>query len=266
MINCPECNALLDDDTKFCHNCGIKIDQIQRCPKCDSEIEAGAKFCSECGAVVNPVEIAAVTRTENIPIDNDDLKEISRTVSFEDDCSPNDKMPNEFCKYCGSKIDKDTIFCPKCGKQLDSIQANESSNVNQSYSQRVILCVFLVSIVILVGAFAIYKVLNNDIGISIPQYTQDYSDDDIVNKALNTFKSKIKSKYGGGVETMYHGASVNSSVVEFDPYTNKYTCTLNATYTTNMFDFFGTSSTSYVVKAVYYDTGSELIAEEFNIS
>ena len=31
----------------------------------------------------------------------------------------------KFCKYCGKEIDKDSIVCPKCGRQLKSIKKDE---------------------------------------------------------------------------------------------------------------------------------------------
>jgi len=237
--------------------------QAVYCENCGAKLEDGSKFCEECGSVVMTVDITADISNQNVTDNSGNVKEVNDHISFEDDFNSNNETHNEYCKYCGSKIDNDAVFCSKCGKQIDNTQEHTSSKVDSGYS-RLIICAILVSIVILAGVFAIYKVLNTD--PPAPQYTQKYSDEVIAQKALNTFSSKMKSRHGGGVETIYHGASVDSSAVEFDPYTNKYTCTLNATYTTNILDFFGTSSTSYVVKAVYYDTGSELITEEFRIS
>lgn len=92
-----------------------------------------------------------------------------------------------------------------------------------------------------------------------------YSDDTIVAKTLSMFQDRIRSQYGMTPNVLYHGASVQSSSVIFDPYTNSYQCTLNASYTTNIFDIYGFSSTSYVVTAVYLDTGYELILSDFTI-
>lgn len=44
----------------------------------------------------------------------------------------------KFCKHCGTAIDKDCVICPKCGKQVEALKAeqpsivinNSNSNVN----------------------------------------------------------------------------------------------------------------------------------------
>lgn len=82
-----------------------------------------------------------------------------------------------------------------------------------------------------------------------------FSDDYIVQSALKEFERRMKSKYGGGVNTLYHAANLKGSMVTFDKVENAYYCTLNATYTTNIFDIYGTSTSYYVVSAVYYDNG-----------
>ena len=47
MITCPECGQTVVKG-KFCPECGHKF--ISACPNCGKEIPAGAKFCLECGA------------------------------------------------------------------------------------------------------------------------------------------------------------------------------------------------------------------------
>lgn len=48
-INCPQCNAELNPDDKFCTECGAKIETIADCPKCHAPLQSGTKFCTECG-------------------------------------------------------------------------------------------------------------------------------------------------------------------------------------------------------------------------
>ena len=48
----------------------------------------------------------------------------------------------KFCKHCGEIIDKDCIICPKCGKQVEELKAeqptvvvnntNTNTNVNRN--------------------------------------------------------------------------------------------------------------------------------------
>jgi len=47
---CPNCNAPLAKNVKFCPECGTKIKSEQFCSECGAKIAAGAKFCPECGA------------------------------------------------------------------------------------------------------------------------------------------------------------------------------------------------------------------------
>ncbi len=47
-IKCPECGHELQEGSKFCMNCGAKIEEI-KCKNCGAKLDAGAKFCPECG-------------------------------------------------------------------------------------------------------------------------------------------------------------------------------------------------------------------------
>lgn len=48
-IRCLECNALNDENAKFCSNCGAKLEKVRVCPECGKKLEKNAKFCSNCG-------------------------------------------------------------------------------------------------------------------------------------------------------------------------------------------------------------------------
>lgn len=37
----------------------------------------------------------------------------------------------KFCKFCGAQIDKGTLICPKCGKQLDRVKDQEVQSLNK---------------------------------------------------------------------------------------------------------------------------------------
>lgn len=38
-------------------------------------------------------------------------------------------MELKFCKFCGEKIDKNQIVCPKCGRQLETLKKNRKENI-----------------------------------------------------------------------------------------------------------------------------------------
>ncbi len=47
---CPNCNAPLAANVKFCPECGAKIQPQTHCTQCGAKLNPGAKFCGECGA------------------------------------------------------------------------------------------------------------------------------------------------------------------------------------------------------------------------
>ncbi len=46
---CPQCNAPLANNAKFCAECGAAIKSGKFCTNCGGEIKAGVKFCPDCG-------------------------------------------------------------------------------------------------------------------------------------------------------------------------------------------------------------------------
>lgn len=51
---CSECSAVNPADSKFCNQCGAKIEvqQTAICPNCSVELKPGSRFCNNCGAKV----------------------------------------------------------------------------------------------------------------------------------------------------------------------------------------------------------------------
>jgi membrane protease subunit (stomatin/prohibitin family) len=47
--SCPECEAPLAKNAKFCPECGGKIKAVVFCGECGAELKTGTKFCSDCG-------------------------------------------------------------------------------------------------------------------------------------------------------------------------------------------------------------------------
>jgi len=47
--SCPQCNAPLAGNVKFCPECGAKLQEKKFCGECGAALTPGAKFCPECG-------------------------------------------------------------------------------------------------------------------------------------------------------------------------------------------------------------------------
>jgi membrane protease subunit (stomatin/prohibitin family) len=110
QIKCPNCNAMVPSDNKFCPQCGKPLPSpgqasVIKCYKCGSVIPTGSKFCPECGNSYNPcpkcgADLAPGTK-------------VCATCGFQ--------LPNP-CPFCGHPLERsDLKFCPSCGKSLANV-------------------------------------------------------------------------------------------------------------------------------------------------
>ncbi len=51
--SCPQCNAPLATNAKFCPECGAKLKGAEHCTECGAKLQPGVKFCADCGNKVN---------------------------------------------------------------------------------------------------------------------------------------------------------------------------------------------------------------------
>ena len=47
--SCPQCEAPMPSNAKFCPECGAQLKAKTECPNCGEKFTPGAKFCPECG-------------------------------------------------------------------------------------------------------------------------------------------------------------------------------------------------------------------------
>ena len=95
-MRCPNCHNKIDDDSKFCPNCGHAISKEKICPKCGQVNAPDSKFCKACGTPLNekkaeelakeeenskPIEIRA-TKKDGSKISKDSLWGILSLVSM----------------------------------------------------------------------------------------------------------------------------------------------------------------------------------------
>jgi len=48
-VRCHKCNELVEEDSKFCDNCGQALTKTKSCLKCNELNDPDAKFCDNCG-------------------------------------------------------------------------------------------------------------------------------------------------------------------------------------------------------------------------
>ena len=51
-MNCKKCNAPVNEESKFCGQCGHSVHEVLICQKCKTPIENGKKFCPTCGTLL----------------------------------------------------------------------------------------------------------------------------------------------------------------------------------------------------------------------
>ena len=52
VATCPKCQATLENNAKFCPDCGHNLKAAAHCTECGEKLKEGAKFCSGCGAKI----------------------------------------------------------------------------------------------------------------------------------------------------------------------------------------------------------------------
>ncbi len=83
VVRCPDCNAVVPDEARFCPACGHQIVVFDQCPHCGKNVPPGAKFCSSCGgSLAKPPEAKT-------------------------------------CSHCGTKNLPLSVFCNQCGERLE---------------------------------------------------------------------------------------------------------------------------------------------------
>jgi len=128
-VNCPQCNAEMTPEDKFCTECGTKTEPISNCPKCNAIIEPGTKFCTECGT--NIYEYKTDTPATSVQTGNIQT-EIPSTSIPPNRTVKNRNDPMEDLKETGFGLMKDVEktgrgFMKDLGGFLDKSSSKKSS-------------------------------------------------------------------------------------------------------------------------------------------
>ncbi len=116
--HCPNCNAEIEKDQRFCGKCGCdtlnyksgeekakpaeSIADLVACSNCGVKFPATAKFCTECGHVYNPCPKCKADIKEGVAV-----------------CPSCGYVLPRKCPDCGAIIENEKAkFCPECGTKL----------------------------------------------------------------------------------------------------------------------------------------------------
>lgn len=113
---CPNCNAELEPDARFCIMCGAAVPESAPEPVFGS---TGTKFCS-CGAE-NDMDSAFCIRCGRMFEEQNDL-------FYEDDYEEYDQIQDQKICSCGTVNEPDSMFCVGCGQPLNNRTEDTESN------------------------------------------------------------------------------------------------------------------------------------------
>lgn len=142
------------------------------CYNCGKQIADGTKFCPECGAKLNP------TASGNVDVSAPSSSTpVTASVPSQQQLAPDKK----YCLYCAAQIPQDAVICIACGRQVAEMKqaagpapqvvvtnVNTNTNVNSGMGRgrqkskwtAFILC-------FLFGIFGIHKFYEGKIGMGL---------------------------------------------------------------------------------------------------
>lgn len=97
IVKCPNCDAEVDKDARFCCNCGHKIITIidnEHCSGCGAAINLDSIYCSNCGM------------------------KVERESNIVDDSHFELEKQEKRCRSCNTILADDDMFCPECGTKV----------------------------------------------------------------------------------------------------------------------------------------------------
>ena len=162
MAKCPNCNQENPDGSKFCGNCGGKLEVLVPCPACGNRVQYGMKFCPECGnsmtggsagkgtgnmsfkdnVVSGDVNISNNTTVDNSSVVNNYINQINQINESEKvlRCHVCGKMVAQgsgslfTCTSCGNHfcsdhMDREFDLCRDCSREARSKREKEAARL-----------------------------------------------------------------------------------------------------------------------------------------
>lgn len=74
-MKCMNCGCELDEQAKFCSNCGEKVEKVEKCPHCGCLLEKNVKFCGMCGHPIKPDDMSSLSDKKEEQDGTEDIKQ-----------------------------------------------------------------------------------------------------------------------------------------------------------------------------------------------
>lgn len=133
-IMCANCNTSVPEGTKFCTECGAKMEemstsvQITTCPKCFIDVEPGLRFCTECGT--NIEQISPIVQMTTCPKCFTDVEPGLRFCTECGEKIGNTSTNQATCPKCYTETQPGLRFCTECGTSLE-IKPESKNNISE---------------------------------------------------------------------------------------------------------------------------------------
>ena len=131
LLRCPQCGTGNPEGTKFCQECGAKLEtpmpvapvEVTTCPSCGFQNPAGTRFCQECGRDIETPQEAAGPVCPSCGAANtagDRFCKECGTPLDEAHAAGNQQAPlaGSVCPSCGAANAAGDRFCKECGSVL----------------------------------------------------------------------------------------------------------------------------------------------------
>jgi len=211
-MECVKCKKLINDNSKFCDNCGTPVITDIECPDCNTQNSVNSKFCVNCGKDLknqeahegqNPKEI-----TETQPAENEKsgiaLKKDSKSTGFLKGIK---KIPATDAKLMGVAI----AMVAALDKAADKSLPQEIAKIVKFHSRGATIVALGSGLIPGIGSSAavvasagfiwsMYIRINNKIGINIPK------------KIIKTVATGLVTNLAANVAGSLIGSAVSSFI------------------------------------------------------
>lgn len=111
QIKCPHCGAMIDEGSRFCPQCGCRVEREARCSYCGAVLKETDRFCPQCGHAVTTAGGTASAQPAAAP---HAAGENAAYMPGGVRCKESVEYRKQ-CPQCGAAVEEDAQRCPKCG-------------------------------------------------------------------------------------------------------------------------------------------------------